>query len=359
MASVGERLKLERESRNTTLEEMVVATGIGQSYLDALERDAIHELPGKAFGKLYIRAYAEVFGFDPQPWIDDYDREQRSAQGPSMEPTRSAPAGSRPVAEAIARWKAARAAAEPVVPQTVSEPEPEPEAVTALELPPEPPAAQAELTPNSAPAVVVDEARPLEPAGGCLMGPLLVVAVVVVATAIYFGMRGTAGNKAGRTAPVSAPATSATAPRMAPSPEPRPAVPPPPVVAEPPSPPPSSAPVPRTADAGGELTVSEFGVGRRMVNLRLEGESDRFSPGDRVCFATRVVGGRRGDVIRHAWLYEGRVEQSIPLRLGGPDFRTHSNKTLGHAGRWAVEARDERGSVLARVDFTCGPTTQP
>ena len=79
MATVGERLRLVRESRNTSIEDMVVATGIGQSYLEAVEKDEINVLPGKAFGKLYIRAYAEVFEFDPQPWIDDYDREQRAA----------------------------------------------------------------------------------------------------------------------------------------------------------------------------------------------------------------------------------------------------------------------------------------
>ena len=77
MASVGERIRHERESRNTTLDDMAVATGIGQSYLESLEKGEYHELPGPAFGKLYIRAYAEVLGFDPQPWIDDYEREHR------------------------------------------------------------------------------------------------------------------------------------------------------------------------------------------------------------------------------------------------------------------------------------------
>jgi hypothetical protein len=103
------------------------------------------------------------------------------------------------------------------------------------------------------------------------------------------------------------------------------------------------------------LTVTERGVGRRIVNSRLEGESDRFDQGARVCFFTRVAGGKRGDVVRHAWLYEGRLEQTITLRLGGADWRTNSNKTLGRPGAWAVEARDAKGTVLARVEFHCGP----
>jgi hypothetical protein len=103
------------------------------------------------------------------------------------------------------------------------------------------------------------------------------------------------------------------------------------------------------------VTVTEFGVGRRIVNLALDGESDHFTEGDRVAFSSRVQGGSRGGVVRHVWLYEGRVQQTITLRLGGPDWRTHTNKTIGHAGQWAVEARDERERVLARSTFTCEP----
>jgi transcriptional regulator with XRE-family HTH domain len=369
---VGERLKADRESRNTTLEQMVEATGIGLSYLDALERDAIDELPGKAFGKLYIRAYAEVFGFDPQPWIDDYDREQRLVQGPSTEPAPSAPTGSRPVSEAIARWKAARAeeekaerAAEPVVeavvPETVSEPVPEivpeviPDVVPVQEPPPEPMWARTEAVPEPTAHVVIPESQVSVSAGRRFVGPASLLGVIVIATAIYFGMRGSSENNDGPKAPLSTPPATATSPRPEATPESRPVEPPPPVIAKPQPTPRAAAAVPPSAEAAGELTVTEFGVGRRMVNLRLEGESDRFSSGDRVCFASRVVGGRRGDVIRHVWLYEGRTQQTISLRLGGPDFRTHSNKTLGHAGEWAVEARDGEGRVLARVSFTCLP----
>jgi transcriptional regulator with XRE-family HTH domain len=365
MASIGERLKGERESRNTTLDAMVEATGIGLSYLDALERGAIDELPGKAFGKLYIRAYAEVFGFDPQPWIDDYDREQRLVQGPSTEPSTSAPVGSRPVSEAIARWKAARAAAEhaarvaeeaePVVDEAaVPETVPEPASENVVEIAPEP-IQELEPEPEVHPQL---EPPARVPAGRRLVGPLLLLGVVAIASAIYFGMRGTTDDHASKPA-VGSPVSGGTPPRIEPTPEPRPIETPSAIVAKPQPPAPTAPPIPRSAEAAGELAVTEFGVGRRMVNLRLQGESDRFAPGERVCFASRVVGGRRGDVIRHVWIYDGRTQQTITLRLGGSDFRTHSNKTLGHAGSWAVEARDERGGVLARVDFTCGPTAQP
>ena len=103
------------------------------------------------------------------------------------------------------------------------------------------------------------------------------------------------------------------------------------------------------------LTIPDFGVGRRIVERRLEGRGERFAQQDVVLFLTRVLGGGPGESIRHVWFHEGRVLQSIELGLGGPDWRTHSSKTLRDAGQWAVEARDEEGRVLARATFTCVP----
>lgn len=307
MASVGERLRLLRETRNTTVEEMVTATGIGQRYLEALERDAIHELPGKAFGKLYIRAYAEVFTFDPQSWIEDYDREQRLVASASTEPTTVVPAESRPVAAAIAQWKAARAAAD-----------------------------KPEASPEIAVDAIVSEPELSAPPAKRRFAPLVIVGVVFIAAAIYFGTRPTDVVE------------KSEQPTVQPAPEP-----PPPIVVKS-STPPAKAPVIRETPTGA-LRVTESGVGRRIVNLKLEGESEHFDQGARVCFSTRVRGGQRGEVVRHVWIYEGRTQQTITLRLGGADWRTHSNKTLGQAGAWAVEARDEKGGVLARVEFSCLP----
>jgi len=75
MLSLGEKLRRERERRDTSLDEIADATQIRRSFLEALEREEYDALPGRAFGKLYIRAYAELFGFDPAPLLEDYDRE--------------------------------------------------------------------------------------------------------------------------------------------------------------------------------------------------------------------------------------------------------------------------------------------
>lgn len=69
----------------------------------------------------------------------------------------------------------------------------------------------------------------------------------------------------------------------------------------------------------------------------------------------RVLGGSSGERIRHVWMRDGRIEQSIRLPLGASTWRTHSTKTIGRPGAWAVEAQDEQGNVLARVEFTCAP----
>jgi len=57
MARVGERLREQRETRNTSIADLSQASGIGESYLQALERGEIDALPGPAFGKLHIRAW--------------------------------------------------------------------------------------------------------------------------------------------------------------------------------------------------------------------------------------------------------------------------------------------------------------
>ena len=105
------------------------------------------------------------------------------------------------------------------------------------------------------------------------------------------------------------------------------------------------------------LRITEYGVGTAVENRQLVGQSDSFSEGTQVAFWTRVQGGSAGHRIEHVWLREGVQASRIALRIGGPNWRTHSTKTLrsGVAGDWAVEARDEAGRVLARSEFVCIP----
>jgi transcriptional regulator with XRE-family HTH domain len=106
------------------------------------------------------------------------------------------------------------------------------------------------------------------------------------------------------------------------------------------------------------LAVVDHGVGLGVVRQRLVGRGDRFDPGDRVWFWTRVAGGASGEAIHHVWLRDGLEVGTVRLPLDGPDARAASHRTLsrGSGGRWTVEARDLAGRVLARRDFVCvGP----
>jgi hypothetical protein len=103
----------------------------------------------------------------------------------------------------------------------------------------------------------------------------------------------------------------------------------------------------------GALSVGEFALGDRVAGHWVAGESEQFTEGSVVWFATRVVGGEAGDIVRHVWLRDGGRVQVVELKLGGGNWRTRSRKTLWGTGRWSVEARDSEGRVLAVASFEC------
>jgi transcriptional regulator with XRE-family HTH domain len=115
-------------------------------------------------------------------------------------------------------------------------------------------------------------------------------------------------------------------------------------------------PVPVTSKPA-TLRIEEYGVGTAVKQRRLVGESDRFAEGTKVWFWTRVDGGKAGDRVEHVWLEDGKPTARIPLKIGGSSWRTYSAKTLpaGSSRSWAVEARDARGRVLARREFSSVP----
>ena len=436
MESFGERLRHERETRNTTIEEIATATGIHRGFLEALETNDFQSLPGRAFGKFYLRAYAEILDFDPEPLIVHYDRERRreppeAYERPPDEPTL------RKVEASLAKWRAERLSrhggreivgtAEPEAAQDVevaadqlapelhggrenvgtAEPEIAQDVeVAADQLAPElhggresvgtaePGAAQdTELAHGGreivgtaepeiaqdvevaaeqlAPVQVADVAATSQPSVDPPSGthaqsvrvdsdyksisgneiraarfrrPHILAATVGVAVlgVLFLLVRPSPSPTPTPPAPVvSAPATVA-----APAPEPPPVVSPPkpkpvPVRTRPSSPPTSTT-----------LSVSDFGLGRQEGSRIVPG-GETYNEGDIVAFSTRVIGGHAGQSIRHVWLYRGRAVQSIRLRVGAADWRTHSTKTLWQQGAWTVEARDESGRVLAQASFTC------
>ncbi len=298
MSTFGERLRRERESRNITLQEMSESTRIPQHCFKLLEDDDFANLPGGLYNRGYIRAYAQFIGLDPEPLLKAYALASQTQ--------------------------------EPEASEHNSE--------------------------------VLDELAPSATSGWdgstgtrlrswrrtWLLVPFAVILVGIVGWAYFRGgpLEATISTK------ISAPAFELEPSEgrgEARQPEADP------TVRE------SSAFPQRTqgetmtaVEGEGRLSIPDFGVGTGIVHHQLENQAEDFEEGTQVWFWTRVLGGEAGEPIRHIWLYENLEVGSAELILGGPHWRTQSRMTLhsGSAGRWAAEARDSAGRVMARQEFT-------
>lgn len=74
MASVGigERLRTTREARGLSLDEVEASLRIRRRYLDALEAEAFHEIPGPAYVKGFLRTYAAYLGLPAEELVALY-----------------------------------------------------------------------------------------------------------------------------------------------------------------------------------------------------------------------------------------------------------------------------------------------
>lgn len=343
MPSFGESLRHERESRRATVEEIAVATGIDLSYLEALERNDIGALPGRAFGMLYIRAYAEMLGFDPKPLIEEYERE--NPRSPGLDSPTPSPAEPGRVRAAIAAWKEERTARPParIEPEEAA-PADEPPGEELSSLPAE---ESAEIEPSRPPSLEAEAptaaTAPSPRSGRGLLVAGLLGAVLVIAAGAWIFLQ-TRDEEV-----VPEPVVSTRAP-VVPSPQP-----PAPVPEPAPDPPPIAKPKPpppRAAAPASKLEVVEAAVGR---SRKVETSVDRFRTGELAWFSTRVLGGRSGERIRHVWIRDGKTVWSKDLAIGAADWRTQTSKRLTQPGAWTVEARDASGAALASASFVCVP----
>ena len=75
--SIGEKLRLARETRGISLRDISEQTRISMRYLVAIESDDYGHLPGGIFNRSFIRAYAKFIGYDEHEAIEDYSRTLR------------------------------------------------------------------------------------------------------------------------------------------------------------------------------------------------------------------------------------------------------------------------------------------
>ncbi|HEX4835349.1 MAG TPA: RodZ domain-containing protein [bacterium] len=69
---IGERLRTTREARGLSLDEVEASIRIRRRYLDALEAEAFHEIPGPAYVKGFLRTYAVYLGLPAEELVAMY-----------------------------------------------------------------------------------------------------------------------------------------------------------------------------------------------------------------------------------------------------------------------------------------------
>jgi cytoskeletal protein RodZ len=84
LPSFGEKLKLEREKRKITLDQISASTKISNRMLQALEEDKFNQLPGGIFNKGFVRAYSRAVGLDEDQTVSEYL--QASGDAPLVRP---------------------------------------------------------------------------------------------------------------------------------------------------------------------------------------------------------------------------------------------------------------------------------
>jgi hypothetical protein len=76
-ASVGARLRLERELLGMSIEEVARATRIPVTSLERVENDRFDDLPGEVFVRGFLRSYAKTVGLEADEILAQYGTARR------------------------------------------------------------------------------------------------------------------------------------------------------------------------------------------------------------------------------------------------------------------------------------------
>jgi len=75
---IGEYLRKSRESARVSLQTIASRTKINPEYLEALEQNQFHRVPGDIYVRGYIRAYLGALSIDPSEAMSLYSRQASS-----------------------------------------------------------------------------------------------------------------------------------------------------------------------------------------------------------------------------------------------------------------------------------------
>ena len=84
MAKVVEQLRIAREAKGYSLEDVEKRTQVQLHYLEAIERGDFAALPGSFYGRAFIRAYAEYVEVDPRPILQLYGEKEKEASNSQL-----------------------------------------------------------------------------------------------------------------------------------------------------------------------------------------------------------------------------------------------------------------------------------
>lgn len=74
MTNFGASFKKARESKGLSLKKIADETRISSRFLEAIEKEDFHVLPGGIFNRGFIRTYAERIGLDPEAALAEYEQ---------------------------------------------------------------------------------------------------------------------------------------------------------------------------------------------------------------------------------------------------------------------------------------------
>lgn len=110
MATLGQRLREEREKRGLKIADLAEQTRIHARYFEAIERDDTESLPGGFFYRSFVRQYARMMGLPEEAYRGEIERSlEAEAQKPLEAPERRIdvpplPTGRRNAREEAKRW---------------------------------------------------------------------------------------------------------------------------------------------------------------------------------------------------------------------------------------------------------------
>lgn len=99
------------------------------------------------------------------------------------------------------------------------------------------------------------------------------------------------------------------------------------------------------------ITFDKVVVAASVANRAPVGESTSFKSGVEVSCWMAVTNPGPKRRLSHQWFHDTTRKSNIPVKVGGPTWRTWTSRPVYTPGPWRVDIVDEGGRVLHSVSF--------